>query len=262
MDGSNAHVVIDILSDGSLRAIRCTTPTIDYVGNAAFGGTTLGTTAAGVITSGVFYHLEVVVTVDDSAGAVQLLVNGTSQFNLTSIDTRQSSTATITQVGLGGSTSVDIDIDDFTMRWTAATLWGDCRVDVSLPTAEGATIMFVPSTGSDNSATVDEAAPNGDTDYNSAANVNDLDTLVMQNAPAGAIIKGVQAVQYSKKTDAGACDIAPVLRHSGTDYVGTSVSVSTYYAYQTQGYLQNPGTAATWTESGVNGIELGYKKTA
>lgn len=258
-DAVNTHVLFTIETDGSLKA-WLGSGAGDYCGSGSAPSGALGASAAGLINTGSYYHLELKVTVNNTTGVVEARVNGTAVIDLSNQDTQNAGTTAITQIGLGGATLANTDIDDVMITWNSSTFLGDVRVDVLYPTAEGNSSAWTPSTGTDNSANIDETAPNSDTDYNSSAGT-DTDTHVTQNVPSGASVKGVQVCQYSKKTDAAACSVAPVIRHSGTDYAGDAVALSTTYGFQTQGYLTNPGTAIAWTETEVNNAEFGYKRT-
>jgi hypothetical protein len=135
-------------------------------------------------------------------------------------------------------------------------------VDARFPTAAGATTGWTPSTGA-NWAAVDDAAPNDDTDYTSAAAAALTDTFVTQDAPvAGATIYGVQHCLAVKKSDAGFATIAPVIRHGTTNYPGADLAPGTTYAYALSIAATNPGTSAQWTEAGFNAAEFGYTRTA
>jgi len=78
---------------------------------------------------------------------------------------------------------------------------------------------------------------------------------------AGAVVYGVQHCLDAKKMDAGPATIAPVIRHSGTDYVGAGLSPGLSYAGLLQVAATNPGTSAQWTVTDFNAAEFGYKKT-
>ena len=65
-----------------------------------------------------------------------------------------------------------------------------------------------------------------------------------------------------KKTDAGVCTVAPVIRHSGVDYPGAAITPGTSYAYGLAIAATNPGTSAAWTEAGFNAAEFGYKRVS
>jgi len=230
-------------------------------------GTLLGTAASGALLINTYYYVEMKVVVDPSAGSVVLRVNNVVVLSLSSVNTAASGSAGWTALALYGPsfTGPYVYFDDFyLLDGSGSAPWndvlGDCRVDVRYPTAAGATTGWTPSTGS-NWQNVDDAAPNGDTDYNSATGVA-TDTFTVQDAPVvGATIYGVQQNLSVKKSDPGFCTVAPVIRHSGVDYVGTDYSPPTSYVFATQTRQTNPGTSAQWTEAGFNAAEFGYKRT-
>lgn len=261
--GAKEHVYLTANSDGSLSVYRSanTIPS-----NGTIGATLLGSTAAGLIAAGTFAYLEWKVLLHDTTGTVAVRVNGASALALTGQDTSNGSLVWSSFWLGSGSSNLTADFDDlYVLDGTGAAPWndflGDCRVDARYPTAAGATTGWTPNTGA-NWAAVDDAAPNDDTDYTSAATAGLTDTFVVQDAPVtGAAIYGVQHNLSAKKTDAGSASIAPVIRHSGVDYVGANLNPGTTYAVLQQIAAVNPGTAAAWTEAGFNAAEFGYKRT-
>jgi hypothetical protein len=140
---------------------------------------------------------------------------------------------------------------------------GDCRVDVRLPTAQGNSHAWTPTPVVDNALNVDDPAPDDETTYNATTTVGATDTLVVQDAAvAGGTLFAVQLSLNQRKTDAGTCTIAPVVRHAGVDYPGAGLNPGTTYVYGVTPYNTNPGTAAAWTEADFNAAEFGYKRTA
>jgi hypothetical protein len=230
----------------------------------AGSATPLGTTSV-ALAQNVYAFIEVLITFHDTAGVVTVRIDGATVLSLTSQNTRATLNAW-NEFRLGPISVLpsDWNFDDlYVLDGSGSAPWntflGDCRVDARVPTAPGATTGFTPSTGA-NWQNVDDAAPNDDTDYNSAASVL-TDTFTVQDAPvAGATIYGVQHCIAAKKTDAGVGTIAPVVRHSGVDNVGTSISPGTTYAYGLVVQSVNPGTSAAWTEAGFNAAEFGYKR--
>jgi len=265
-DGATVQVTLRLVNDGRLAVVR---------GPNTGGSTVLGTSTA-AIAFGAFAYIEWKVLIHPSAGTVDVRVNGVSVLSLTGQNTRNSAASQWSSLVLGVAdsgpttttfTATSIDYDDlYVLDGTGAAPWntflGDVRVDVRLPTGAGATTGFTPSTGA-NWQNVDDATPNGDTDYNSASSSGLTDTFVVQDAPVtGAAILGVQQCLNMKKTDASTCTVAPVIRHVGVDNVGTSLAVGTTYAYGLAVAQTNPGTGAQWTEAGFNAAEFGYKRTA
>jgi hypothetical protein len=231
------------------------------------GGTSLGTTSSG-LTPGAFGYVEVKIVLHASAGTVLVKIDGATVLNLTSQNTANSGTAwdSFTTLGSAAGFSVNIDYDDLYLAdGSGAAPWndllGDVRVDARVPTGAGATTGWTPSTGS-NYANVDDATPDDDATYNSAATSPLTDTFVVQDAPvAGATIYGVQQCLSMKKSDSGTCTVALVVRHSGTDYVGSDLSPGMSYTYGLAITQTNPGTSAQWTESDFNAAEFGYRRT-
>jgi len=251
-------------SDGTVSA---------FVGNATFGenGVLLGTSSA-TLTANAFNFLEVKITVHNTAGVFIVRLNGnpTPIINLSGVDTQATGTAAWDSFRLGRtSTNASVNrvclYDDlYVLDGSGSGPWndflGDCRVDTRVPTGAGATTQWTPSGGA-NYAAVDEIPPNGDTDYVSALTAPATDTYVVQDAAVPAIIYGVQQCLNAKKTDAGACSLAPVVRVGGVDYVGADFFPATGYGYGYQILAQNPATAAQWVLSEFNAAEFGVKRT-
>jgi hypothetical protein len=243
---------------------------IVYRGTSA--GTSLGTSSIGLST-GVTAYIELKVTINNTTGTVDLRVNGASGLSLTSQNTRNTANTAWTGISFGNVDAVantwvnaagtmdhdDIYVLDGTGSAPYNTFLGDCRVDGRRGTAPGATTGWTPSTGA-NWQNVDDTAPDDDTTYNSAASTGLTDTFVTEDAPvAGATIYGIQHNISMKKSDAGICTIAPVIRHSGVDNAGSSMSPGTSYAYGLQIATEiAPGVAIT--ESNFNAAEFGYTR--
>jgi len=237
-------------------------------------GTVLATSTA-ALTLGVFAYVEFKGVIDPSTGSVSLHVNGVAAgWPTFSGNTRATANSTWNSVAVGNAAMdvgtpgvmANIDLDDlYVLDQSGSAPWndflGDCRVDPRYPTAAGATTGWTPSAGA-NWSTVKETAPNGDTDYNSTSTVGVTDTFTVQDvAVPGATVYGVQHCLSMKKMDAGACTVAPVVRPSGTDYVGADITPSTAYSYGLAINQTNPATGVQWTEAGFNAAEFGYKKT-
>lgn len=265
-EATAAHVGLRVNTDGSVSVHRMLSGPFSTSNDV-----TLGTSAPGLVTAGVFTYIEIKATIHDTTGSVEVRLNGSTTpiINVTGVDTRNGGTGVVTLVYFtsysGPSGNYDFD-DLYLLDGTGSAPWntflGDCRVDARYPTAAGATTGWTPSAGS-NWQNVDDAPPNDDTDYNSTSTLNALDTFVVQDAPVvGATIFGVQHCLNLKKMDAGTCTVAPVVRHAGVDNVGADISPGTSYAFGLLVQQTNPGTGAQWTEAGFNAAEFGYKKTA
>lgn len=131
----------------------------------------------------------------------------------------------------------------------------------ALPTGDGATVAWAASAGSDYQC-VDEATPNGDTDFISSATPNDIDTFTYPALGLAGTVLGVAPTSVARKDDAGVRSIREVVRTSGTNYPGGAdlTLTSTYVNYQ-QVWETNPAGGA-WTVAAVDGAQFGVKLTA
>lgn len=253
---STAQATVRILADGSITVYR---------GNSSVG-TVLGTSAAGVVSSGVWQHIEAKITIHDSTGAVTIRVNGVAVLTLTGVDTKNTAAAqwTAFQVQPGSGNYID---DLFVCDGSGSNnndLLGDCRVECLLPsTGNGSNTGLTPSTGTDHGALVDESAPNDDTDYNGATTTGVKDTYNFPSVATTGAVKGVQINLSAKKTDTGTKTICAVTRPGSTDYDGpTQALATTTYQYYSSIRETNPDTSALWTVSEINAAEFGMKVVA
>jgi hypothetical protein len=263
-DGATTQLTFSLQADGLIKVNR-----------GSGGGPLLGVTSSAFPT-GVFVSVEIKALIDPANGSVEMRLNGQSVLSVGGVSTSESAAARWSSLILGnsennGSTGAvnTLDFDDlYVLDGSGTAPWnsfiGDCRVDARFPTGPGLSSDWAPSAGV-NWQNVDDAAPNGDTDYNTGAAASLVDTFVVQDAPVpGAAIYGVQHNLAVRKLDAGVCGVAAVVRQGSPiqDYVSVDVPVSTAYTNARVVQQTNPATTAPWTEAAFNASEFGYKKTA
>jgi hypothetical protein len=216
-------------------------------------------------------YVEFKVVIAGASGTIQVRANGvddiatfTGNFASANADT-----LLLSAQGAGGGATTGYYDDVYVLDTTGAaprnTFLGDVRVETLAPSAAGNSTVWTPNTGA-NYAAVDEMTgtyPDGDTTYVSSATPGDIDTYTYADlaAPTDYAVFGVQTNLYARKDDAGARQIAPVRRQSGTDYVGSTVTLSTSYVYYSEIFNQDP-VAADWTVTNVNAQEFGVKEIA
>src|SRR5574337_15066 len=253
----NGTVHIDLRTNGS---------GIFYVTR---NGTTLGTGTT-PLTSGVWYYVEMKAVIHDTAGSVELRLNGVTEISLSGIDTRNGANGVITQIKLGCfGNAPQKYFDDLYVCDTSGSVnndfLGDVRIEALFPNGNGAKSNLVgsDSNSTDNYLLVDEATPNADTDYVESSTVGDKDTYTFTDLTSTAgTVRGIQLLPYARKTDAGTSSIKAVTRLSGTEEDAASDSpLSTSYVYYPDIRETKPGGGA-WSISDINSAEFGVKVTA
>lgn len=254
LEGATVHA--RLLYDGG------GTWTLDRNGTALAGGTSGGGFGVG---SGAFATVEIYVKINDTTGAWELRLNGVTVFSGSAKDTQNGGTGLIsvlrwTSPAVGGV----MDLDDIWYDDTPGGAFrGDVRAIGTVPNAAGNYAQWTPN-ASTNVSRVDDATPNADTDYNSSATPNQIDTFGFAALPVGsaATVHGVMARMVARKDDAAARTIAGMVRRGGTDYVGTTSPglTASYLGYEDL-RVQDPSTGpANWTVAGVDAGEYGYKE--
>lgn len=234
------------------------------------GGTQLGSNSSNSLSASTNYYIELVVTVDNSAGTVEVYVNGskTGWIDLTGQDTQQTANAYSNAFGLacsanGNNQYVD-DVYTLTGSGSAPTTrLGDSKVLASLPAiGNGSQTAWTPSTGSDHGAMVDDTTPDSDTTYNEGAAASDVDTYVGTALGGSGTVHGLVLRNFLKKTDAGTCDTRNVVRIGSTNYYGSVENLSTSYLYYNTLYTTSPATSAAWSVSEIDAMQRGVERNA
>jgi hypothetical protein len=136
------------------------------------------------------------------------------------------------------------------------------------PTAESGTdIDFIPDSGSDNSAMVDEDQQNFDTDFNESNTATDKDRFTtsetLQDGGFGEILAVQVSAVVADTLDTAARTMRTVIEENGTEGVGTTQTL-TEAGYQTVQHIfpLNPDTSLAWEQAEVEAAEFGYEIVA
>lgn len=262
LDGATHQVVLAYEPDASLTVWR---------GNLS---TRLGATDPGIVHPDVLYYVEMQVTIDNAAGAVEVRLNDDVVIDVSGVDTQATSNAQVSAFELGGDCSSaamvhrysrydDLYVVDDSGSYCNDFL-GDTRLCALFPEGTGAHADWTPTAGN-NWQCVDDNPPNDDTDYNHTLTPTDRDSFEMEDLPAGisGTVHAVCAVLNARKDNAGTRTIQPAVRSGGTDYDGDSVNLPNGYEFRTMyAWETDPDTVAPWLVAAVNAVEAGYELVA
>lgn len=238
----------------------------------------LGSPATLPVTPNVWHQLEVKVKIADSPnGTVLVKVDGVEFLNITNVDTKNTANAKCDGIQFGSGVA-----NYYWQEATDATYWSDiimmdtsgsyCNdllgtkmVKPGLPTANGNYAQWTPLSGQ-NYENVDDAftvGPDGDTSYNKTAGVNNIDSFVIPDVPAGATINGVACTMYAKLEEPGVAKLKGLMRTGSTDGEGTEISsVPSSYAYLQSFIYVDPVSGVPMTAAEFNAAQFGYKRSA
>ncbi len=257
----DASVQVLIMDDhGLLKAFR------------GDGITLLGDSGDLMLSAGAWHQFEVKAVIDPAAGSVLVRIDSVEFINLTDVNTRATSNSSTNRVyfgpvnggggGFGVSDLIVMNTDQVGGEDICNDLLGNRRLLPCYVSSEGAYADSTPSTGSDRSATIDEATPNGDTDYNSLAAAGDKDSFDQHTNVdnPNAIIDAVVMLIACRTDDGGAAGIKGFVKSGASEANGPALSVPSSYDVLMSPIYKDPATNAPFTAAGFNACEVGYER--
>ena len=256
IDTATEHVSVRVDAGGHLTLTR----------NA-----TVLATSTNTLTTNVWYHIEVKVTIGDAgdtpSGRYQVRVNGTATNWIpdsgTGQDTRNGGNKSISAVRLYSSSnnSGAHHFQDFyvldTSGSVAVDFIGPCRFAVIRPGGAGNSAQFTGNYA-DNFINVADRIADGDNTFNQDSTPGHIDSFAMSDPPAGTIF-GIQHVLMARQDAGPARTIRPKTRISATPYDGTTVALSPTYQFLTEARSVSPASGVAWTAAEIAAAEFGYE---
>ena len=255
--GGSAQVTLGLNSTGQLQFYRGTS-----------GGTAIGTlSASGSIAANAWYTIATSVTVDPSAGAVILYLNGaaTPAINSTGLNTRNSSNTYANQILLNSTIANNgsvLKYDDFYCFDTTGSYQNSLpsstlRVLTKMPSGAGTYTNWTPNGLAANYSNAAVQPPNT-SDYNSNNTATTKDSYVTQSAGLTVAPYFVVARASMRRDDAGPHTPSIFVRSSSTDSSGiVTPALSSSYIFYDAIFQTDPATSAVWTGAGADAAQVG-----
>lgn len=255
----NAHVTLYVLSTGALEIRR--------------DATVLGTTSASTITAGTWSFIEVQLICNNTTGAFDIHVDGSTVDSDTAIDTTEATSTDyeINAVRLMGATGLTFLYDDFSIIDTVATsghpvtFMGPTAVATLFPDGDGTTSDFTGvGPGSVNYDRMDESpGPDFDTSYVHDTVAGSIDLYTMDAIPggyAGSTPLAVQTTVLARKDSPGSKTARSRVLSNVTAATGTTHELPDNYQYLPP-YIMvvDPDTSVAWDAAGINALECGWE---
>lgn len=265
--GADNQVALAVLSDNRIRAYRGS-----IGGTYGIASSVELAAATDALTVTAWNHIQLRVFVDDTAGELELILNGVPQFSLTGIDTKTSGNNYIgsAMFRTGGDINASGYFDDIYIRTSPSetadstgAFLGDLRIKPYALNGDGTYSQMTPSTGTDHYALLDEMPPST-TDYVSSSTALQKDSFTFQDiSEPGSSVKAVQINALVHKDDSGFRGADLGIKSGATeDYSPTYKPVSITPKYVTEIWEIDPNTSVEFTQAGLNACELIVRTSA
>lgn len=247
---STGSLSIRLLATGALRVLR--------------GAVNIGESAGGVISQSTWHHIQVYCFIDDSAGRVQIYVDGASVINFTG-DTNSATTVNVYTVTYQGVASAGrCCFDDIVINSSAGSvnngLPGQVRLLPVQPRAAG-DLSQLTRAGVDlgnNFAQV--RAPGNEFSMLQTNTTNNADLYLtdIPDLPADAVITNV-IVKARLRVQLGTRNGALLIKSGGTQEQGSDFALSAGWRWYEHVAAVNPADSGAWAEADLNGLQIGVK---
>ncbi len=161
---------------------------------------------------------------------------------------------------IGGDTSVDdLYIADTTGSAPQNAMLGNVRVETLYPLADGSYTDWTPKIAGPHYQMVNETLIDGDGSFNYDATPDDKDSYILETF-IGQIF-GAQLNIGARQGDASVRQIAALIKQGGTDYLNSTVTLSSDYVIYTWTLGKDP-SGSDWLAATINADEFGQKLIA
>lgn len=214
----------------------------------------------------VWHWIEAKSLIDNSAGTIEIRVDGVTVYSGTGLDTQTGGTTVIGAFGIGGVANNLYWEDFIAFDNTGATFndWiGDLRYEIQIPDADGATANWTPS-ASTNVSCIDDplGVHDSDTTYISSS-TTDQDNYASHAAVSATGNLAILFVELMAlaRSDTTGDKIAMLVDSGGTVNAGVDQDlVSGAYRWRKKFWETDPNTSSAWTVSNINAAEFGVRK--
>lgn len=241
-----------------------------YVYRGLANGTLLGSYTVPAPSYSDWYYFEAKAVLHDSAGSVEVKMNGATIINLTGIDTKNGGTKAVFDGVAVGAPQTENNVhglmDDFYVCNGAGSInnnfLGDVAVETLYPSGNGSSSQFMGSDGNsvDNYLLVDETGTPVLTDYVEETVSGERDLYAIANlVRTSGPIYGVQVTDHVRNSDSGAVSCKVSLKSGATLVAGADFPVDTTWKTARKLWELNPDGSVAWDIAAVNAIEAGVE---
>jgi hypothetical protein len=272
--GAGNNRFMHFSDSATVQCSLCVTSAGALVLQQNFNGSTLVTTGPGVITPGVWHWIDILITINNASGAIQVyldqLVGGQAVLTGSNLNTRQSANNFMNQFVVGdfGNTFNGLQIDDFHAHDITGlapnAILGDSRLYTKMAAGQGFSTLWTPNGAGANWQCVDEQIPDDDTSYVSSNTPGQIDGYTVATAGIVVAPHGVVRRSRVRRDDAGPHTFQNGIRSASSVSLGSAFTVPSSYAWTDGGvcYVNDPATGQPFTAAAADAVQAVISMTS
>jgi len=253
---TDAHSVFQFRRDGSNEIDLYYNGDGSRLLSVRLNGTVITTITSFVLLPATWYYIEFQMTSDNTVGAFEVRVNGTTIATGTNLDTLRNGYPNQLQTGS------QMYMDDLYLCDDSGVTWngfqGDMVVEGKLVTGAGNYAQMTPLAGL-NWQNVDEDGEDGDTTYNYSATAGQKDSFAHAATSLNGAVLGAQVTVFARKDDVGGRTGRAFLRSGLVDDPGPTDIIADSYIVTRSLHEVDPNGGGAWNKAAIDAAEIGYE---
>lgn len=261
-DNGNYQCCLTVSSTGALQFYRGNG--LPPGGGGSGLQTAIGTASAGgTVTNGVWYGVNLAITISTTVGSHNIILNGNSVLSNSSLNNSGTGNAYATQVSLGTTNYSACKYDDFccwdnTGAFFNSALSGDSRIFTKLTSGAGQYTNWTPTNPTNVNWSNVNTLPPSATKYNSNNTVTTKDSYAVQSAGLSVAPYLVWARASLDMNDAGPHTPSLFMRSGSTDSAGVATAALTSgFLFYDAVFQNDPATSSPWAGAAADAAQVG-----
>jgi hypothetical protein len=228
-----------------------------------------------VLTAGAWQHIECRAKTHETAGEVEVRVNGVTALSVSGVQTHGGGAclaedALIQTSSDAGAGTPTFFVDDYFIWDTLGSFnndfLGDRRVITDVPNQDTGIADWAKSTGVNGYSLINDLPPDDDTTYISSpiyVAPGDQSAFLYPPTPANtSMISAVQVIARGFKTDAGPANTKSSILSGAFEGIGSEKTLTSQWTSRFDIFETDPATGAPWTKAALDAASIAIRRTA
>lgn len=211
-----------------------------------------------------WYHLELKVTIDNSAGEYELRIDESDVMSGSGVDNQNTSTTSINHIQFFAASQISTLKDNLVVMDDQGPVNNDFIGDINVvglnPIGDGnQNDMTVFGAANNWQAVADGSNPDDDTSYVHGNAVDDIELYAFAGAPSdNPEIFAISLTNSHRKEDIGVRTIRNLVRSGGSNFEDPSRAIGVNYRFSMSILENNPDGDTPWIKGSFDAAEFGF----